>query len=201
MSELLREIEEDIRSERLERLWNKFGKTAIHASIAVIIGTAIGVAWQHYRQSVTTERTSQLLHAGDHMRQGDYQAAVVAYDKLDAASIHGHLAALGKAGALEAQGDKAAAYTIYANLAKQSSRDPFVDLGTLLAAKETDSPLHASRDSAFYYSASEMRGWQLLKSGKKTEAVAIFSILRDDQDAPTATRARARMIAEYLEAK
>ena len=46
MNELVREIEEDIRQERIDRLWRSFGKGMVGLSIAVILTTVAVVMVQ-----------------------------------------------------------------------------------------------------------------------------------------------------------
>lgn len=201
MNELLREIQEDIRQERVQALLRRYGKAAIQASIAVIIGTALGVGWQHWRASVHEEQTLQLVKGIELLNAGKYEDAIQTFEKLDAGTAHGHMAALNIAQAHASQGNKEAEQKAYETLAKNAGKDAFADLGALLAAKETDSPITVSRDSAFYFSQAELRGWQLLNAGKKAEAVEIFSGLSNDNDAPESLRHRVRVAVDYLSAK
>jgi hypothetical protein len=199
MSELLREIEEDIRAERMHRLWDKFGKSMIRVSIAVIIGTALGVAWQHYQKSQAMEHTSQLLAGLDKMNASDTKAAV---DALDIAAknggVYADIALLQKGQALEAAADPDGAEKAYKELAGHGSDNAFAVLGKLLVSKETDTPLAVDNNAPFATLQNEMRGWQLLKSGKKDEAVKIFAALRDDKAAPQTQRTRMAMALSTL---
>jgi hypothetical protein len=201
MNELLREIEEDMRTERMQRVWQRFGKTAIHISIAIIVGTASGVAWQHWRHSVNADRTSELLKGTELLRSGKNKEAIDVFAKIDSDTPHGHMAALGIAQAQLAEGDKDAALRTYETLGKSAGDDAFADLGKLLSTKETDLSVATPSGSAFYASQEEMRGWQFLKAGKKEEAAAVFSALKDDMETPESIRARAHVAMEYLGSK
>jgi len=199
MNELLREIEEDIRTERMQRWWNKFGKTMIHVSIAVLVGTAAGVAWQHYRHSVAMDDTSQLLKGTDLMAAQDYKGAIAAFDAFKGKhSVHADMAMLQKGQAEEALGDAAGAAKTYQELAKRGDKTAFAAIGQLLAAKRTDAPLEVSKNSALFHLQSETRAWQLIQAGKKEEAVKIFAALRDDKEAPRTLRARAYLALSTL---
>jgi hypothetical protein len=199
MSELLREIEEDIRAERMHNLWNKFGKVMIRVSIAVILGTAIGVVWKNYRESQAMDHTSQLLASVDKMSTGDYKGAIAAFDAIDNNnSIYADMALLQKGQAQEAQGDHEGAAKTYQTLAARGSDNAFVAMGKLLAAKETDAPLSVNNDAPLASLQNEMRGWQLLKAGKKDEAVQVFTALRDNDLAPRTQRVRALMALSVL---
>lgn len=47
---LLQEVDDDLRAERLNRLWQQNKKTLLAFVIALILGTAANAAWQHYRE-------------------------------------------------------------------------------------------------------------------------------------------------------
>jgi hypothetical protein len=199
MSELLREIEEDIRAERMHRLWDKFGKTMIRISIAVLIGTAIGVVWKNYRHSQAMEQTSQLLTGMNIMAAGDYKAATQAFDAFSGQrSVYADMALLNKGKAEIALADNAAAAKTYGELATKSDANIFVSLGKLLAAKETDAPMAVSDDAPLLHLEKEARAWQWVKSGKKEEAVKLFSELSQDDKAPQSLRVRAAMAVTTL---
>jgi hypothetical protein len=199
MSELLREIEEDIRAERLHALWDRFGKTLIRVSIAVIVGTALGVAWQHYQASQAMDRTSRLMSGIEKLNAGDAKGAIVIFDSMIGdGSVHADMALLQKGQAQEAEGDHDGALKTYEILAARGSDNAFAALGKLLAAKEGDAPMAVNDKDPFAVLQNEMRAWQLLKSGKKDEAVKIFTALRDDASAPRSQRARATMALATL---
>jgi hypothetical protein len=199
MSELLREIEEDIRSERMYALWNKFGKSLIRISIAVILGTTIGVAWQHYQKSQAMEHTSQLLAGAEKISAGDIKGAIAAFDQAaKIGGVYADMALLQKGQAQETDGDHDGAQKTYQEFATRSSDGVFAMLGKLLAAKETDAPMNVDADVPFVTLQNEMRGWQLLKAGKKDEAVKIFITLRDNKEAPKTQRARMAMVLATL---
>lgn len=199
MSELLREIEEDIRAERMHRLWDKFGKTMIRVSIAVIIGTALGVAWQHYQKSQAMERTSQLIAGLSKMNSGDAKSAIAIFDKLiEDGSVQADMALLHKGQAQTSEGDYDGARKTYETLAARGSDNAFAVLGKLLASKEGDAPAAVNEKEPFATLQNEMRAWQLLSAGKKEEAVKIFTTLRDDPIAPRSQQARAKMVLATL---
>jgi hypothetical protein len=52
MSDILREVDEAMRVEKMTRLWAEHGNTVIAAIVALILGTALSSgwnAWQHHQ--------------------------------------------------------------------------------------------------------------------------------------------------------
>lgn len=198
MSELFREIEQDIRNERWQRLWHSFGKAMVAISLAIVLGTAGGVAWKDWRKSRAEERTDRLLRAVERMEAGDYKGGIGLFDATieDDASPYAEMALLRKAGAQALGKDEKSAAATYETLAARRAGGEarvFVELGALMAGK----PMPA-KDAVFNYTGRTAEAWRLLDAGKKDEAVAMFAALRDDKDAPVSLRQRARLALEHL---
>lgn len=68
---LLREADEELRRERLEGLWKKYGGMLITACIMVVLGTAIGVYWKHH---VTQKNMAQTVEIYDFLAVEDKAA-------------------------------------------------------------------------------------------------------------------------------
>lgn len=199
MSELLREIEEDIRRERLQKLWQSFGKTMVRISIAVVIGTIVAVAWQHHKQGVATEKTATLLKSVNQQRVGDIKGALATLDEVIAAgaSPYAGLALLQKA-RLEAQEKnpqgEADAYKKLAAAGPEYG-EAFVSLARLASPEASTETV---KSDPFYFSQSELEAWERMKSGKTQETADSWMNVRDDAEAPRSLRARAGALAEYL---
>ena len=195
MSELFNEIQEDIRQERFEQIWKRYGKVLIGVSIAIVLATAGVVLEEHHKQALAMAETGKFMNGVDRLNAGDYNAAIAVFSALaeNPTSRYYGLAMLRKAQAETASGDKAAAAKTYAMLAGHDAE--FGDLASLMAPAAMPVP---DRNSAFYFTESEQKGWQLLKSGKKAEAVSIFLSLRDDLDAPFSQRSRMQEVLDYL---
>ena len=51
MSDIIREVDEELRRENWETLWRKYGKLIIAAALALVLGTAGVVGWREYDRS------------------------------------------------------------------------------------------------------------------------------------------------------
>jgi len=74
---LLKESEDALNQENMQRLWNEWGSTIIGCALMVIFGTMIGVGWQNWRASVQSTQTSALIQsqqtANDDDLSGSYK--------------------------------------------------------------------------------------------------------------------------------
>ncbi len=197
MSELFREIEEDIRRERFEKLWRSVGRFAVWGSVAIVVATAVFVAWDNHAQNQAEAKTSQLLKAGERMNASDYKGAISIFSSLtdDDTSIYYPLAMLQKAESQESSGDVEGAKKTYAVLAKNSSE--FSALAKL-KSDDKNNVIEVSADSAFYHTISEQNAWRLLNSGKKAEAANIFVSLLHDKDSPRSLVSRAGEVLRVI---
>lgn len=198
MSDLWNEIEDDIRQERYDRLWKRYGKIAVGISMLVVLATTGAVLEQHHRQAAAMAETTKFMAGVDDMNAGNYKAAIAVFSDLakNPSSNYYGPAMLRKAETEAASGDKTAAAKTYAQLSGHDAE--FGALAALLAPESADNMPVPDRNSAFYFTQSEQKGWRLLKLGKKPEAVAIFLSLRDDTQAPFTQRSRMQEVLEYL---
>lgn len=193
MSELLRELEEDLRNERLQKFWHSFGKAIIALSVVIVCLTAATVIWQNVARGRAMEKTSQLIKGSDRIRVEDYKGAVDAFAALDGEDFYAAMAALRKAQAQAALGDGKAAEKAYAAAGKSGA---FADLASLLAeGKSAGAP---PADTPFLYSHREKNAWRLLKEGEKEQAAQEFSLLKENKEAPRSIRQRAAIMLDYL---
>lgn len=199
MNELIREIEEDIRNERLQKLWNAFGKLLVTISVCIVLGTAAYVVLQNHRTSVAMEQTSKLLRGIDRMRLEDFKTADSELAKLtdDTSSPYYGIAMLRRAQSQAAVGDKEGAKRSYQALASHS--DEFGALAQLmLTADNVAIAPPYDRNAPLYHSLREAQAWQLMDEGKKDEAIEIFAALNNDEAAPATMRARMQQVLGHI---
>jgi hypothetical protein len=198
MNELLREIEDDIRRERLDRLWQKFGRMMVYASIAAVVLTIVIVIIQSNREELAMEKTSQFIRGIDRTNVEDFKGAISIFEELasDTSSPYAGLALLQKAKAQQALGDKDGAIKTYQILAERDAA--LGGLAKLLLPSKDGKLVEPDKASPFYRSQQEWLGWQLLEQGKKDEAVEIFWSLREDTQAPMPLRERMHEVLQHV---
>ena len=221
MSDFIREVDEDLRRENLEKLWRRYGSYAVAAAVVIILGVAGYVGWQRYAAGQRAERAQQFQAALALATRPDVVAAtqtlqaiatpppavIEASQALQALAKdddgYGILAQLHDAALKARTGDPAGAIAIYQKLAADSAVDkPFRDLAVILLALQTvDSATPAELlqrlqpltavDNPWHYSALELSAMLARRAGDTEKAKQILTGLAADLDAPQALRARA----------
>lgn len=192
MSELFREIEEDIRRERLDKLWQKFGKLAVYASIGVVLATACFVAWENYSQGKAEKQTGKLRQAIELSGKKDYKEAIAIFSAIadDESSPYYGIAMLQKAQAQEASGDSEGAEKTYKELGGHEG--VFAELASLRADGQK------TENKVFAGSYAEKKAWDLLANGKKEEAAAGFASLLETGKFPRSLSTRASEVLRVI---
>lgn len=203
MSDFIREIEEDLRRENLEKLWRKYGIYALGLAVAIVLAIAAYTGWQRYSESYRAERARQyesvlqLIAAGD--AKASEELAVLAADD----DGYGALARL-QAAALKAKaGDVAGAVALYEQLAADGAVDEQLrQLALILLALhtvDTAAPDELTKrlqpltepGNPWRYSALEITAVLAHRNGDAAKAQEILTGLADDLEAPQALRQRA----------
>ena len=211
VSDILREIEDELRRDNLLKLWQRY-RTYIIAGVLVIFAIAGGVvAWRDHLQSQREELSTQFFGGLQLIGQGKNADAAKVFDKIaQSGGGYGLLARFERAELLAKTGNEAGAITLYDAIANSSDVDPELrDLAVLLSVMhglpngdpkveiKRLEPLTQSgnpwRPSALYLTAAAD-----LKAGNKNAALAIYKKLSDDLAAPEGMRARATELAAAL---
>ncbi len=209
--ELIREVDEDLRKERYQKLWNAYGKYAVGAVVVVFAITAGIVGWREYQTNQRLEHGARFTAAQKLIADGNLQQGADAFAALAQSAGTGYraLALLQEAAARGRDGDRIAAVVVYDRVAADGAFDPRLrDVARLLAvlqlvnsAETADladrlSQLTAA-DTPFRHSARELNALIQVKSGDTAAAKNSYTELADDATAPAGVRARA---AEMLAA-
>ncbi|MDE1147661.1 MAG: tetratricopeptide repeat protein [Azospirillaceae bacterium] len=219
MSDIFREVDDDLRRERLEKVWRHVGPYLLAGAIAILAGTAGYVAWDKYRTRQAIERTSALISATEKVTPaiegGDVQAALAALAAVQPqlGGAPATLARLQEAGLKAAAGDKAGAIALYDQIAGSADNDPlFRDLAQIMAVMQqvdTGNPAQLQSRIAglaakgpWRYTALELSGLLYIRANDLAKAKEIFQSLSVDPAAPMGVRNRAADLAAlYAEQK
>lgn len=205
MSDIFREVDEDLRQERYAKLWSRYGKYVIGAIVLVVVVAAVVIAWQNVVESRREAEGQKFAEALEMARQGATEQAATAFNRLAAESGSGYraLSRLQAGAALVRAGRTDEAISVYDQLAVDGSVEPVLrDLGALLGAmhafeSSSDqemlarlSPL-AIDSNPWRYSARELQSLVFNRSGDVEQARVLLQALADDPQAPRGVRARA----------
>ena len=209
MSDIFREVDEEVRHERMFKLWRNYGSYVIAAAAAVTLGVAGGVAIKEYLQSQRLAEGAAFTAAVELLDDGQPQLAVQRFAALadDAGGGYAALASLRWAQALSAAGDIEGALEVLERLAADDGADRALrDLAGLVAVfhlMDSAAPDVLERrleplmkdGSPWRASARELAGLVAFRRGEPDRAREIFSGLTADALAPPSVRNRA---AEFL---
>jgi hypothetical protein len=137
VSDIFREVDEDLRHERYAKLWSRFGKYLIGAVVLVVVVAAIVIAWQNVTEGRRQAEGESFASALELAREGATEQAATAFNRLAENSGSGYraLARLQAAAALVKAGNTDEAVVVYDRLATDGAVDRILrDLGALLAA-------------------------------------------------------------------
>jgi hypothetical protein len=211
LSDIFREIDEELRRDNLLKLWARYGRYVVMAAIGVLLVAAGIVGWRNHQ---LTERRAEATRYAGALGLAQYGKAAEAEKVFGAIAKEGGgyalLASLEQAGLLAKSGNRKAAIAIYDRIAATPGIEPeFHDLAVLLSVMqgmaEADpqrtiarlAPL-TTRGNPWRPTALELTALARLKAGDKKAALDLYKRLADDLTAPRSLRARAAEMAAAL---
>jgi len=212
VDDIIREIEDDLRSDKLKRLWQRYHVVVYVLAGLIVAAVAAYEVWQHRVAQRRALESARYMAAMQQQTKGDAAGALKSLEALgqDAGGGYGELTRLYEADLRARQGDVDGALKDYDAIAADGGVDrQFRDLATLLgAALRVDredaaaltrrlQPLLAD-DNPWRFSARELVGTAALRAGNAAEARSAFSRLSDDPAAPAGIRARAAELLKTL---
>lgn len=205
---VLREIDEDLRNEKLRQFWRKF-RTPILIGVALLIAVTAGSSiWEDYQSRKAGEAMVKLDAAIQQLQKGEASAAAGNFAKLAKESggeLH-DMALLWQARA-EAQANEAdAALRTLTTLAAKPRGNDLVwrDMACLrLMAANADTPKTCASQGGSPLKSQRLE-WHaalLWQEGKQDEARVLLRTIVDDENAPASQRERAKRLMRALPAK
>lgn len=211
MSDVFREVDEEVRKDQALSLWNRYGRFLIGGVIAVVVVTAAWQAWSTWSLNQRRADAGQFLDGLGLVARDRPGEAIGIFAQLgaDAGAGYRALAQLQHGASLVAAGDSAAGVAAFDAMAADGGLDRTLrDLARLLAAQALVdtadaatlerrlSPLLAE-SNPWRFSARELSGLAAVRHGDLEAAARWFAQLADDPATPQGMRGRA---AEMLAA-
>lgn len=212
MSDIFQEVEEDVRRERYEQLWKKYGNYVIAAAAVLVVAVGGYQAWSAYDRNQRQAVSDQYEAAQKVASTGKAADAEAQFAELSKSGYAGYatLSRFNLVGVYLAQGKRDPAVTLLRELTA-SSDDVVSSVARLrLAWLEADArprpeiqmilePLTAA-ESPWRFAAAEVLAYSELKTGSRPQAENDFLQLSQEQQAPPGLRQRASAIIAYLKA-
>ncbi|MBU6298659.1 MAG: tetratricopeptide repeat protein [Alphaproteobacteria bacterium] len=210
MSDIFREVEEDVRRERLEKLWKQYGDYIIAGVAVIVVGVAGFKLWQHYEAAQQLKASAAYAQAMQLSNSGKAAEATELFAKIvkDAPSGYASTAKLSEADALLADGKTAQAVALYKIIADNDS-SALGDIARIRAAWATAdtssksdlqtllAPLTDPK-SGWRFMAQEILAYCDFRDGKLKLAQSEYESLANEPAAPNTLRQRADAMSSFI---
>ncbi|MBM09291.1 MAG: hypothetical protein CMF69_06915 [Magnetovibrio sp.] len=208
---LFREIDEELKQERLFKVWKNYGSYIIASGLAIIIGVASFKGWESYSLKQRMQNGQSFAAAQDLASGQNSKEALAQLEQLIQESGHGYamLARFQSASIIGNEGRSYEAVDIYTSLADDEDVDQiFRDLAVVLGAlQELNTTKKRSKlieralklaqgDGIWRHNAREIEAIKKLTSGEKAAASSIFKELANTAGVPQGIQLRAQEILE-----
>ena len=214
MGDIFREIDEELRQDKFEKLWREYGRYVIAGAIVIVLAVAGISGWRQYQESLRLADGTRFAAAKALSEDGNSDDASALFSSLgrESGTNYGILSRFHEAAISVSKGDSGSAIGFYDALAADVGVDaPFRSLATILSASlraNSSSPNFAEisdllqplidSGSEWRNSALEILGIVTHRSGNLTKAKEIFKQIIDDVEASRGLRTRAAQMLAIM---
>jgi len=208
LTDVFREVDEEVRREQLLKLWRRYSKHVV-AAVLLVLAIIVGIfGWRQWQEQRRIERADAYL-AATALPPAE---AVGAFDAMVGDDGYGVLARLRQASLLAELDRKAEAIAAFESIAADSGvPQAYRDLALILYAQHALGQAESgdliqrlepltSADNPWRFSAMELTALAEFHAGNSERARTLFLTLADDPAAPAGLRGRAAEIAATLPA-
>jgi hypothetical protein len=203
VSDIFQEVDEEVRRERLEQLWKRYGNHIIAGMVLVLVAVAGWRGYTYWEQRKAAEAGAAFEAASTLADEGKHADAQAAFAKLATGGTTGYrvLARFREAAQLGSSDPKAAVGAYDALAADASLGRPLQDLASVRAGlllvdsapyedmRARLEPLTAA-DRPFRHSARELLALSAWRAGDSAAARRWIDTVMGDPETPTGIRNR-----------
>ncbi|WP_173931011.1 tetratricopeptide repeat protein [Chelativorans sp. Marseille-P2723] len=210
----IREVNEELRQDQFKALWRRYGAIIIAAAAFAVLGTGGYVAYEQWTEARANRSGDAFARALELAEQGESEQALQVLEELQETGYGAYpvLARLRAATTLAESGNPEEAVAMFDAVANDSSViGPLRDIARLRAAlllvdhgsyadvaARAEALTGESHDMR--HTAREALALAAWKEGNRENALALFSQVADDPQAPPGARQRAEMMSELITA-
>ena len=207
MSDVFREVDEEVRREQLKKLWERYQYLIVGVVFLVVVGVGGWRIYEHLqtqqaeRIGTQFETAIALADSGKHEEAEQIFAQIAA----DGTAAYRALARIRQAAEL-AQTNAAAAAETYQRISADSSVEQvfrdlaalraaglLIDAGSYIDARKLLEPL-AQPGRDFRHAARELLALNAWKAGDRPGAMKWYAAILTDPEAPASSRTRVEML-------
>ena len=212
MTDIFKEVDEDLRQEHYKKLWDKYGRYVIGAAVVLVLAVGGYQAWVAWEQSKRNERSDLYSAAVALVEAGRISEAEAAFAAIGGPGDGGYaiLASLQSARLKADAGDVEGAVKIWDALAaNEAAGAAFQGAATLLSVThqidsgdpgqlEARLAPYTAAGEAFRPPALELSALLALRRGDRGQAREHYQAIADDIAAPSGLRSRATQMLAVL---
>jgi|TARA_B100000401_G_scaffold398475_1_gene309144 hypothetical protein len=207
VSDIFQEIDEDLRQDKVARLWKAYGKYLVALAVFIILVIA-SYRFIEHKNEKNREQTSELYElASETGRSGDKKAAIelLSDEMFDENIGYSIISKLKKAALAKSNNDLEGTEIVLKEIITNEDIPLYLrDLARLkLFASDSDNnssqlEVLIEEEGPWKFLALELKGGIQLEGGNLKEARSIFKELTDDANTPNNLRRRASEILKAL---
>jgi hypothetical protein len=209
---LFREVDEEVRRQKVQDLWNRWGNLFVAISVAVIVLVAGYKGWQYWEHKRSEEAARAYFAAIDLASQGKSDEAAKKFGEITSGGHKGYgfLARMNMAAELAAAGKTSEAVKAYDEIAAASSAEPNLRNAARIRAAllliDTASREEITRrladlnkpENVWRNEAREILALAAYRVNDYTEADRLMNEVVLDQESPPNLRQRAQVMISLL---
>lgn len=207
MSDIFDEVDEEVRREQLQKLWDRYSHLIIALAVLIVVGVAGWRGYDYWQSKQAVAAGAKFTDAALLSENGKHDEAEKAFAQLatDAPSGYRVLAKLREASEI-AKRDPKAAVAAYDDIAANSAnghalRDLAALRAAMLLADTAPFPELSRRlepltgaDAPFRHSARELLAFAAWKAGDMAAVKKWTQLIRDDPETPASLRERVEVL-------
>ncbi len=206
---IFREVDEEVRTEEMKKLWDRYGKHIGVAAVVFIGAVAAWQGWQYYQVKQAEEASSYYFDATKKAAQGKNDDALASLAVVNHAGF-GQLAKMQQAAILGAKGETDKAVAAYDAFAADATSDPaLADLARIRAGYlliDTQSPDQLltrlgrfdKDDAQWHNEAREIFALSAWRVKDYAMANRYFSAIMADEKATAGLKQRAQLMLQLI---
>ena len=215
MTDIFKEVDEDLRHEQLKKLWDRFGPFVIGLAILIVVATAGYRGWIYWQEKQAQATGDRFLAALDLANKGEHEQAIAALKSIEAngSGQYPVLAGFRVASEMAAAGNAQDAIQEYDAIAAKSGNSSalkalarlraaslLVDTSNLEDMQKRLDDL-ASTGNVWRHNARELLGLTAWRVGNYEAARKYFDEINSDQESPADLRQRAQVMLSLITAR
>ncbi|MGI9512539.1 MAG: tetratricopeptide repeat protein [Anderseniella sp.] len=210
---LFREVDEEVRRDKLTQIWNRFGTLIVAGCIGIIVLVGSYKGWQYWQAQLAEKAGMEWYNAITLSAAGKTAEADAAFDEITKSGHKGYsvLARLSQAARIGQDGNKAEAVKIYDGVTADGAVDqPLRDLARVRAAYllvDTDSVADLSsrlsgldsENSSWRHAVREILALAHVRASDFKAADEQLKLILADPATPAALRARTVLVSAQIQ--